>query len=391
MKRRILIIISFSIVIFLFSGFSFTVKAEDNLEEELKKEIEDYTASLDVSALQEFCDSLTADGDRIDLKQLIKDITSGNFVYTPKKLFESIGNTFLRGITNVIPSIISIVIIAVLFSLMFGMTGNFINKQTTEIVYFVCYSAVIIIVMTKVMETTVDAKNAISSLNSAINHVMPVMITLVSALGGTVSASVFQPQLVFFSTVIVSVINYVVLPIFLASVVFSLVGNLSTNAKLEKLTKACLFINKCVLTITFSVFALYISVSGITASAIDGVSIKAAKFMVSSYIPILGGYISQGFDLVSASIILIKNSIGVVGMMLVVSIVLSPIIKLAVLTLGLKVVSGIIEPITDKRMTDFVYGVSESTGQLIAGVSGCGFAFFIIMLICIGSFNVGLL
>ena len=120
-------------------------------------------------------------------------------------------------------------------------------------------------------------------------------------------------------------------------------------------------------------------------------SIKAAKFMVSSYIPILGGYISQGFDLVSASIILIKNSIGAVGMMLVVSVVLFPIIKLAVLTLGLKVVSGIIEPITDKRMTDFVYGVSESTGQLIAGVSGCGFAFFIIMLICIGSFNVGLL
>ena len=100
MKRKILIIISFSIVIFLFSGFSFTVKAEDNLEEELKKEIEDYTSSLDVSALQEFCDSLTAEGDRIDLKQLIKDITSGNFVYTPQKLFESIGNTFLRGITN---------------------------------------------------------------------------------------------------------------------------------------------------------------------------------------------------------------------------------------------------------------------------------------------------
>ncbi len=387
--RKAIFILLIAVLIFIASP-SVTAFSEDDLEQQLQEEVEKKTDSLDLSELERFCAELeNSFFDTSDVKALIKSVTAGEFVTNPKAIFDKVGKMLLSGFTDVLPAIISVVMVAVLFSMMFGLTGSFVSKQTTEIVYFACYSAVILIVMTKVVQATLEAKEIITMLNGAFSAVLPPLITVVAALGGSASAAIYQPQLAFFSVFIVNVITYGVIPIYLAAVTFSLVGNLSSNVKLEKLAKACLFVNKCILTLTFGAFMLYITIAGITGGIIDTVSVKAAKFMVSSYVPILGGYLSQGFDLVAASLVLIKNSIGVIGMLVVIGIVLVPIVKLTALTLGLKLVAGIIEPITDKRMTDFVYGVSDCTGQLIAAVAGVGFSFMIMMLMMICTFNAG--
>lgn len=92
------------------------------------------------------------------------------------------------------------------------------------------------------------------------------------------------------------------------------------------------------------------------------------------------------------SVVLIKNSLGIVAVFLIIALILAPIINILVFTLGLKLVAGLSEPICkDRRISDLLYGVSKNTGLLIAAVAGMAFMFLIMIMLIIYTCNMGVL
>lgn len=106
--------------------------------------------------------------------------------------------------------------------------------------------------------------------------------------------------------------------------------------------------------IDFYGFTAFISVQGITAGSIDGISIRTAKFAIKSYVPILGSYLSDGMGIILASSNLIKNAVGATGLFLLLATIISPLIELILFMLILKLVSGIIEPLGNKISNLFI-------------------------------------
>ena len=137
-------------------------------------------------------------------------------------------------------------------------------------------------------------------------------------------------------------------------------------------------------------FTTFITTNGISGAIADNLSIKSAKFAISSYVPILGGYLSDGLDLAVASVMLVKNAVGVGGVILMLSIVLSPVIKILIFSLGLKLVAGIIEPIGNKRMSEIVYVISKNLSLLVVAMLGMAFMFFIMMILILLTCNAGI-
>ena len=101
---------------------------------------------------------------------------------------------------------------------------------------------------------------------------------------------------------------------------------------------------------------------------------------MKSYIPILGGYLSDGFSLIMASSVLIKNAIGYSGLIIMFLTIISPILKIIIFKLGLSLVAGIIESVADKRVTDFISSISKSLTMLSSIIIAFSFAY----LICTG-------
>lgn len=388
MKIKLMIII-FAILLLLGAAAE-TAYAEEDIFDKIEETVEKETDTLDISDFERFAseleDNIIGEG---GIRQFIKDLTKGKISLSPEELIKEMLKRSLAGFTALLPQLLSIVAVAVLFSLIFGLTGSFVNKQTVQIVYFVCYAAIVVIVITLIAKVVLDIRNTVAVLTSLMKAIFPPLITLMSALGGTVSTTVYKPQLALFSTLAAGVVTTVVLPLFIVSVIFSVVGNLTDSVKLEKLQSAVRYISTWVLSLTFGLYILYITVTGITGGLVDTVSIKAAKFMVSSYVPILGGYLSQGFDLITASLVLIKNSLGVAGVLITIGIIIAPVIKLITLTIGLKLIAGIIESIADKKLSDFLSGVADCTTQLIGALLGVGFVFLVTLLLVICTCNAG--
>ena len=119
----------------------------------------------------------------------------------------------------------------------------------------------------------------------------------------------------------------------------------------------------------------------------DKFGFNVAKFAVSSYVPVLGGYLSDGLDLLTASVVLVKNALGYVGAIVLCSIVLFPIVKVVVFSL--KLTSAVCEPLGDTRTSNLLFAVSKNTNLLITALAGVAFAFFLLVMLMISSCNPG--
>ena len=130
------------------------------------------------------------------------------------------------------------------------------------------------------------------------------------------------------------------------------------------------------------------AIQGITAGSVDGISFRTAKYAIKNSIPLLGSYLSDGLNLIIASSVLIKNAVGAGGLILMFATIIVPVLNLIVFMLSLKLVSAILEPITDARISNFISMLAKSISLLIVLILGCAFMYLLLtgMIMCTANF-----
>ena len=240
-----------------------------------------------------------------------------------------------------------------------------------------CFSSIATIVIKIILDIVNNVSSVVVTIESQMEIIFPLLLTLINALGSVVTASSFQPILAVLSVGITKLFTLVLIPIFISSIIFGIVGNISKNVKLEKFSKFFTSLFCWIIGIVFTIFIAFLTIQGLTVSSIDSISLKTAKYAIKSYIPILGSYLSDGASLILASSILIKNAIGATGLILIFVTIFIPIIKIIVLMLLLKLVSAILESISDEKISNFLFGISKSLNMLNVCLLAIGFMFLI--------------
>ena len=395
MKRKAAFVLLLFLFLYALSGSVALAesKSKEEVEGEVLGEVEKYVDSLDLGEFQSFLTELDAPDDfkNLSLSSYVKKIVSGDVKLTFNGLLEYFGERALGALSDSLAALLTVMILAVMSSILSGLTSGFVKKQTIEIVHYVFYALIVSVVFVKVSEIVGECKAVVSDLGRLSEVAFPPLMTLMSALGGSVSSSLYKPQLALFCAVIAKVIHSIILPLFTAGIAFCLISNLSSAVKMDKIQSAIRYLSNFIITAVFGLFITYLTVAGISGGMADGVSIKAAKFVLSSYVPILGGYLSQGFDLITTGCVLVKNAIGMIGIISVLFVIMRPILHIVVFTFSLKIVASLVQPIGDKRISDFLYSVSNATKVLITSVLGMGFVFIVSMLLVVVTCNAGVL
>ena len=390
-KKRGVFIIVF--VIFLSSFFgSYTIDGyiintpyvlaesdKESVEEELEIETEKQLDDLDFSDLETYIDSLESS---------VKDMFSGSFVGKVESLINGeyiTGDSFLSsvfsllwdGLLDFLPIIASIIAVSILGGMVGNLKPNTGGKSIGNIIHFVTYGIVIVFLGTTLVELIALTSKTLTSLKSLMDMIFPVLLTLLTAVGGSVSVGLYQPAIALLGNIFISLITYFLMPLFIFSIVFSIVGNLSNNVKLDKFVAFLQGTFKWSIGLLFTLFLGFITIQGISASAVDGLSIRTAKYTIKSYVPIVGGYVSDGLSIIMASSMLIKNAVGTAGLLLILFSVISPVISLILFMLSLRFMAGIIEPVGDRKTANFVSDISKSMSMLIALIVAVSFMYMV--------------
>ncbi len=368
-------------------------KSQEEIEKEFNSTVDEVIDGLDLKALQEFLDSLGQEESEAvsieDIKHALKSLVSGE----PRSFYESfitlLSKSAGRYFLSFLPSFLTIVIICLLKNMLCSLTGDFLNNSTTEVVHTVCYSAIVIVLMSGIASIIKTVSDAINAMSKFADVIFPVLLTLLSALGATTTVAGYSPLMAVLGTFIMKLVTTVVLPSFIACIVFCVVGNISTTVKLDKLAKLIKSAAGWLVGIAFGIYATFLTVQGITGGAVDKFGFNVAKFAVSSYVPILGGYLSDGLDLLTASVVLVKNALGYTGAIVLCAVAAFPILKVVIFSLVLKLTSAICEPLGDSRTSGLLFSVSQNMNLLITALAGVAFLFFLLLMLLISSCNFG--
>ena len=346
---------------------------EDNIEESLD--------SIDFSDVDDVASGFVG-----SVVAKVKSIINGEFD-SAESFWQMLLQMFSEGVGELMPQLAAITIVLVILGLIRRTSGGLISESTDSVVSFVGVTVVLLAVLSLVVGLYRQVYDVLQEVATLSEVSSPILLTLLIANGGNALSSVCQPSMVMFSTVVIAVIRNVVLPLSIFALIFAVVSNISSNVKVGKMSGFLTNAASWVLGIVFMLFSAFTSVQGITAASIDGVSLRAAKFATKSYIPILGGYLAEGFDVVVASTSLIKNAFGAVTLLVLLFAIVKPLVSIVCVNLGLQAVAAVCEPIVDDKYVKMLGGISKTLTFLSVLILAVAFMFCILVLIAITCAN----
>ncbi|PWM70858.1 MAG: hypothetical protein DBX59_09840 [Bacillota bacterium] len=384
-KKKLLFILVVFIIALVFLPVMGTASAEsleDNIDEQL--------GNLDLSGIEDYVNSLTEEEQGVfsnGFLAVVKDILNGNAQYSVGDVFQVFFRSVIEEFKLLVPHFAIILAIAVLCTIVSSARANFLSESIKEMVFYVCIIAVIVILAADFGALVENSKNTIQKLTNLSQIMLPVIITLMIAGGGTASAALYKPAVAFLTNGISGIFLNVLIPVVGLTVVFSVLSSLSSSFKLNNTQSFLHGLIKWLIGLSVTVFAFFMTAQGLSSAVIDGVSFRAAKYAITNSIPLVGGLLKDGFDLVLAGTVLIKNAVGLSAVFLIFSIILQPVIHLLVFQLTLKLFAALAEPVSDGRISALLASVSKSVSYLLAIVLAIGLMMFISFLLLIISAN----
>ena len=354
-----------------------TVEISEDLNNSIIEELNEIDFSDLNGVIEQFRNNNTNIFSIDNIKSKIYSIISGGNAVSYSSFFASLFSIFVELIVKYLPMLSLIVAIGVISNLLNGIKSKFNEKSTSGLIHLVCFLAVVVLTIGMISSISEMSVSSIKAMVSQMNAIFPILLTLMIGIGATASAGVFQPIVAIISTYVADFFTYLILPLFTMSFVFGIINNLSDNIKLDKFNSFISSLFKWCVGLVFTLFFAVFTIQGISAGTFDSLSVRTTKYTIKSYIPIMGGYLSDGMDLILSSTILIKNAVGLVGLLMIISTIISPLLEIVVFSLLLKLVSAILQPMGNNKTSNFLMSTSKSITMLSSCIIAVGFMYLI--------------
>ena len=140
-----------------------------------------------------------------------------------------------------------------------------------------------------------------------------------------------------------------------------------------------------------TVFVGLLSLEGTLSSSVDGLTAKTAKAAVSSFIPVVGRMLGDTVDTVMGCASILKNAVGMVGVIIIIGICIGPVLKLASLTIIYHLGAALCQPIADEKIVKLLEQMGGTFKVLLAIMFFVAVLLIIGLAICIKISNNGLM
>lgn len=348
--------------------------------------LEETIEELELENLEEYYYEFNID-DNFSNKS-IKEVLYGLITGEEELSLVNVLNVLTIGIKNSISDIIKLIITIVIIVAVSALSSlNLDKSKTTKVVNYIIIIFLLSLVSAIITSSISKVVDVIYSIKNVMEVISPILLALLVSVGGVGSSTAYGPIIVLLTGSVVHIVAGILVSIITIYFVLSVLTSLNSTIKLDKLKTFFLSSFKWILSFIFTIFIGYLSLSGITAGGKDGLSIKTAKFALKSYLPLVGGYVSDSYEIFRAGSILIKNALGTLGVIILFGIVVLVVIKLVLYNLCFKFACGITEPFASRETTSFLSSLSVVFNYLIACVVSVFMMSFIIIIVIISTAN----
>jgi stage III sporulation protein AE len=210
---------------------------------------------------------------------------------------------------------------------------------------------------------------------------------MLASLGNVVTVSVMHPLIILMIHVIGTLIHTVVFPLLFFSAVLYIVSAMSDKYKVTQLAALLRNVAAGLLGVCLTVFLGVISVQAATAAATDGIAIRTAKYVAGNFIPVVGRMLSDATDTVIGASLLVKNTVGLTGVIILILLCAFPAMKILALALIYNVSAAVMQPLGDSPIVGCLQTIGKSMLFVFAALASVSLMFFLAVTVLITAGN----
>ncbi|WP_375143105.1 stage III sporulation protein AE [Paenibacillus sp. D2_2] len=284
--------------------------------------------------------------------------------------------------------LVTIVLLSIFSMILETLQSAFERKQVSKVAYSICFMVILVLAINSFHVAISYATEAITGMIDFMMAMVPLLFTLLASMGNVATVSVTHPLVVFMVHTVGTLVHTVIFPLLFFSAVLHIVSTLSDKYKLTQLGNLLRTISMSLLGILLTVFLGVISIKGIAGSVVDGVTLRTAKYLTGNFVPVVGKVFADATDTVISASLLVKNSIGLVGVIILLFLCAFPAIKILVLALIFNLSAAVMQPLGDTPIVTCLDTIGKSMVYVFAALAAVGLMFFLAITIMLTAGNV---
>lgn len=361
----------FILVIFLIClefGATFVQAGQKQREQQEEETRQKLMEDMELGQMQDAVNQILKE-DSFSIEEILNQILKGESLFqkeTMSKWFKNIVKAQLQREQKAMFQVVLLVLLAAVFS---NFTAVFGDGKTGETSFYITYMLLLAVLIKSFGSMGVELKELLENFILFLKALMPSYFLAVTASSGSATAMIFYEAVLFLIYVIQVVFLKGMIPAIYVLALVELVNYLHSEDFLSKMAELLQTLIEWTLKSCMAVVLGMQLIQNMIGPAMDSLKRDIIGKTAAS-IPGIGNAINGVTEVALGTAVIIRNGIGVVGIIILVCIGIRPVIRLALLAFLYKLLAAVVQPVSDKRMT----GALSTIGN--------GYVLFLKILLC---------
>ena len=367
------------LVLLVFGIGTRIVNAEELTGEDadaVQEEIEDAIMSeFDFDEIEKSLQEMFPE-EKIEFGDVVSSLMSGEPEETGKLFIDFLSDMISYEFRYNWHNLVYILLISIAAAVFSNFSGAFRNKQISDISFYVLYMLLITMCLTSFQTASQGVEGRLDSVVEFMRVLCPSYFLAVAFASGSVTSVFFYNVILLLIYVVELVIVRFLLPVIHIYIMVRVLGNLTDE---DFLSEFAGLIHKIVTWALRTLLACVVGVNvvqGLLAPAIDTLK-RSALTRTAEALPWVGNAMGGAAEIFFGTAVLIKNGIGMAGAVIAVLICIGPIVQMALMALMYKLAAALVQPVSDKRITACISGVSEGYELMVRVIFTVGILFLL--------------
>lgn len=340
----------------------------ENLENQILEELE-------IEELEEIIGDVFID-EKIEFSDLLYAVLNSDYEELNELAYQYIVKQFFYELSFNRTTMIHILLLTIFAAIFTNFSNAFGSEQIASMGFYILYLMLLIIVLQSFQVIIQSVSDNVELVLIFMSALCPVYFLAVAIASGSNAAIIFYNLSLLYIYLVEFIVLSIVLPLVNSYVVVQMLNYLTLEKRLSRLADLIkLGIYWIIKILLAGVIGLNV-IQGLIAPMIDGVQ-RTLWLKSAEAIPVVGDALSGTGEVILGTLKLIKNGIGVVGLILCVAVITGPVIQMCLLTFLYKFVAAAVEPVSDKRITGCLNCIGEGCQMLLKIIISVGVLFLI--------------
>lgn len=210
------------------------------------------------------------------------------------------------------------------------------------------------------------ARDTIRDMSEYGKLLLPVMTTALAAEGGLTSSGALYACTVIFDTILTSAIPALLIPLVYMYLAVSVAQIASGDESLKKIRDFIKWLCGWGLKTVLYIFTGFMGITNVVSGTADAAALKAAKLTISGMVPVVGGILSDASESVLIGASVVKNAVGIYGLLAMIAIWIGPFLSIGIQYLTLKLTGAFSSVFQNKTVSELTGAFATAMGLLLA-------------------------